>query len=190
MKISNANASVLSRTRIGAISFHAENGGNSLIDSGKRSSDPQYLSVAIISWQIFQPVCWKVWKDRPGHRRYRKNCKPWSALAIRVFYWFYKRFSNLINAYYQEWNTCRLHIHNTGPSRTVGIRDCPWRGCVWRLWRITRPVKNHYPAWYPGLDRMISSIMRRPVWRSLSQHRARKVRPQANLPQERTIKPR
>ena len=54
MKNINADALVLSSARNDAIIFHAENGGNALIDSGKRCSAPQYLSVAIISWQAFQ----------------------------------------------------------------------------------------------------------------------------------------
>jgi hypothetical protein len=49
MKNFDANAAVLSSARIDAICFHDENGGNALIDSEKRCSAPQYLSVAIIS---------------------------------------------------------------------------------------------------------------------------------------------
>ena len=54
MKNIDANAAVLSSARIDAICFHAENSGNALIGSEKRSSDQQYLSVANISWQTFQ----------------------------------------------------------------------------------------------------------------------------------------
>jgi len=49
MKNIDANAAVLSSARIDAICFHAENSGNALIGSEKRSSDQQYLSVANIS---------------------------------------------------------------------------------------------------------------------------------------------
>jgi len=49
MKDTNADAAVLSSARNDAICFHDENNGNVLIDSGKRCSAPQYLSVAIIS---------------------------------------------------------------------------------------------------------------------------------------------
>ena len=49
LKNNNADAAVLNSARRDAICFHAENGGNALIDSGKRCSAPQYLSVAIIS---------------------------------------------------------------------------------------------------------------------------------------------
>jgi hypothetical protein len=44
-----ADASVLSSARNDEIIFHAENGGKTLIDSGKRCIAPQYLSVANIS---------------------------------------------------------------------------------------------------------------------------------------------